>query len=115
LPGNIGIGSINVEPGFHNISVCFYSYSGNELEKYWQVYYFLPIKIDDNLVYSRANFNQFGKYKYVTEVWSDSLLEDELDSQNYIELQPIADGETRIIPTPPALRKENQVKNLTIF
>ena len=116
LPDNIGIGSLDIESGFHNIAICFYSSSNSELTEYRQVYYYYPIKKDDNLIYSRAIYNNYGSYKFVTEESSSSIINSELKSRYYLEIEPVdEESDIRIIPLAPALWKENEVKNLTIF
>ncbi len=116
LPDNIGVGSLDIEPGFHNIAVCFYSSSNLELEDWRQVYYYYPIKREDNLIYFRATFNNFGSYKFITEECSKSFLESKLNSRHYIEIPKVnKESDIRIIPLAPALWKENEVDNFTIF
>ena len=115
LPDNIGIGSLRIEPGYHHIAICFYSSFGTELKKWRQVFYFFPIKNDDNLIYSRATFNHFGNYKFVTEEWKNSVLNSRLKQRYYKEIPTCSEADIRIIPLAPALWKENEVANFTIF
>ena len=116
LPDDIGIGSLDIEPGFHNIAVCFYSSSNSELPEWRQVYYYYPIKRDDNLIYCRTTFDHFGKYKFETEEVSSSIVDSQISSRHYLEIDPVdEESDIRIIPLAPAFWKENEVDNLTIF
>jgi|GEM_PF-3319808 len=116
LPDVIGISSLSLTPGFHHIAVCFYDFNDNEIEEWRQVYYYYPIKKDDNLIYSRAAFCHFGNFKFTTEKVNNSVIKPEIKMRHYLEIEPESkESDIRVIPLAPAFWKENEVHNFTIF
>jgi len=115
LPDDIGIGTLNIEPGFHNIAICFYSEFDEELKDWRQVYYYYPIKKNDNLIYSRNLFNRFGSYKFDLQICNSSTLNKQLSSKHYYEIPSNSNKVIRLLPLAPVLWKENQVDNTTVF
>lgn len=59
LPADIHIYNGYLEPGLHTISFKAYDHQGKGLERYDQVWYYIPIEKDkDNILYLRSGFDK---------------------------------------------------------